>query len=250
MQSQDIKEDSADAVATLKPLQIRGRFFTAVALRLEGTPDPAFYAALDEKLQQTPQFFADAPLVIDLEMAAGSLAHRHDMLRLVEGLKSRKLSAFGVQNGTPEQTAAAVSAGLISLSGGRDAPLRGTRRDQKTTVERPAEPLPPANVVVRDPVRSGQTVIAERGDLIVIGPVSAGAELVATGNIHVYGPLRGRAMAGVNGDESARIFCQSLDAELLAIAGLYLTSEILGTELRKRSVQVFLADERLRVEPL
>ena len=100
------------------------------------------------------------------------------------------------------------------------------------------------------PVRSGQVIVAERGDLTVIGPVSSGAELVAAGSIHVYGPLRGRAIAGVHGEESARIFCQSQNAELLAVAGLYRTSESIDDELRNRSVQVYLDKDKLRMEAL
>ena len=99
-------------------------------------------------------------------------------------------------------------------------------------------------------VSSGQIVVAERGDLTVIGSVSSGAELAAAGSIHIYGAMRGRAMAGVHGDETARIFCQSLHAELLAIAGLYRTSESIGDEFRNRSVQVFLDKEKLRMEAL
>jgi septum site-determining protein MinC len=99
-------------------------------------------------------------------------------------------------------------------------------------------------------VRSGQKIVAERGDLVVCASVGSGAELVAVGNIHVYGALRGRALAGVNGDETARIFCQHLDAELLAIAGLYRTSEDLGPDIRKQRIQAFLQEEKLVVEAL
>ena len=105
-------------------------------------------------------------------------------------------------------------------------------------------------VLITEPVRSGQKIVAERGDLVVCASVGSGAELVAVGNIHVYGALRGRALAGVNGDETARIFCQHLDAELLAIAGLYRTSEDLGPDIRKQRVQAFLQDEKLVVEAL
>ena len=110
--------------------------------------------------------------------------------------------------------------------------------------------VPGRTRLITDPVRSGQKVFADRGDLVVVGPVSSGAELVAVGNIHVYGALRGRALAGVNGDETARIFCQSLEAELLAIAGLYRTSEDLEAGIRKARIQAFLKDDRLAVEPL
>ena len=108
----------------------------------------------------------------------------------------------------------------------------------------------PANKLVPVPVRSGQLIYAERGDLIVVGSVASGAELIASGNIHVYGRMRGRAMAGVDGNENARIFCQNLDAELLAIAGLYRTNEHLEEHLRRKAVQVFLRDQNLCVEAL
>ncbi|ETX29372.1 septum site-determining protein MinC [Roseivivax isoporae] len=253
-----------------RPLQIRGRFFTAVALRLGGAPDQGFYAALDARLEQTPNFFAGAPLVVDLEGAEG-LATAADIAALADALRQRRLSVFGVQNGTAAQEKAAAEAGLIALAGGRDAPLRGAFKPEAAapaarTARPPVdlapalqlepapapepEPAPQVNRLITRPVRSGQTVVAEHGDLTIVGPVSSGAELIAAGNVHVYGQMRGRAMAGINGDLEARIFCQSLDAELLAIAGLYRTSDTLGPELRKSSVTVFLDGERLCVERL
>lgn len=252
MQSKEARARTAGGVASPRPFQIRGRFFTAVALRLESGPDKAFFDTLDQQLQQTPQFFADAPLVIDLEHAAHDL-HGDDLVHLVEQLRRRKLSVFGVQNGTAKQVDAAASVGLITLAGGRDAPARAVsqrkERDTKAEVQSREAPAP-ENRLVTQPVRSGQTIFADRGDLVVVGSVGSGAELVAAGNIHVYGQLRGRALAGVNGDRSARIFCQSLDADLLAIAGLYRTSESLGADVRRQSVQVFLEDEHLMVETL
>ncbi len=247
---QDVtREGRARAQTSVKPIQIRGRFLTAVALRLEGgPPDAGFYAALDDMLRQTPHFLVDAPLILDLEQAHG-LTRPDDLKALVANLKGRKFSPFGVQNGSPLQLAAAAEAGLIPVSTGRDAPLRNDTPEQR----RPAASTKPQHVasrVVTTPVRSGQTVIADHGDLVVIGPVASGAELIARGNIHVYGTLRGRAMAGAHGDMNARIFCQHLDAELLAIAGLYRTSENLEHEVRSRSVHVFLQDERLCVETL
>ena len=243
------------SAATVKPFQIRGRFFTAVALRPEDAlPDETFYNALDEQLQQTPQFFANAPLILDLELATRLTGHEA-IKTLVDNLRRRKLQTFGVQNATEAQIAAAAELGLIPVCTGHDAPLKTPRPSRKAAEDLPARlqpdpPPAPANLTITQPVRSGQTVFADQGDLIVIGPVSSGAELIAAGNIHVYGHLRGRAMAGVNGDRDSRIFCQSLDAELLAIAGRYRTSESLETELQRRSVQIFLEEERLCVEAL
>ncbi len=249
----------ADIVATIEPFQLRGRFLTAVALKVARRPDAAFYQVLDERLTQTPQFFEDAPVVIDLA-EIGSAMESSDLSELVANLRRRDLAVFGVQNGNEEQIAAAAKAGLITLSGGRDAPLRGTARARAETRRhdpapaappaRAPEARPPENRLVAQNVRSGQSMVADRGDLTIVGNVSSGAELIAVGNIHIYGRLHGRAMAGANGNEAARIFCRSLDAELLAVAGLYRTNENLGDDVRDRPVQVFLEDERLKIEPL
>jgi septum site-determining protein MinC len=99
-------------------------------------------------------------------------------------------------------------------------------------------------------VRSGQQIYAAGGDLVIIAPVSAGAEILADGNIHVYGPLRGRALAGVKGDTSARIFCQSLEAELVSIAGNYKVNEDLQKEHWKGNIQARLEGDQLVISPL
>jgi septum site-determining protein MinC len=251
--SSGVPDDSARSrsprgATTLRPYQIRGRFLTAIALRLEGPADGAMLAELDAQLRQTPQFFADAPLVIDLEQAAGVVAPE-DLTSLIEHLRYRRVSVFAVQGGGREQKAAAAALGLILLPVGRDGPLKGTEREAAPPSAVAQEPAKPANLLITTPVRSGQTVVAEAGDLTVVGPVGSGAELIAAGNIHVYGQLRGRASAGAFGDESARIFCRSLDAELLSIAGLYQTSEAFDPLVRKKDVQVFLRGDRLCVEP-
>ena len=229
------------------PFQVRGRFFTAVVLRLAGPVDEGFFEALDALTRKAPSLFAGAPLVLDLEEAPG-LEQKDEFVALLGALRSRQLFATGIQNGTPAQAAAALSAGLVTLKGGRDAPAEPGRRAPK------APPPPPeparATMLITEPVRSGQRIFADRGDLIVTASVGSGAELIADGNIHVYGALRGRALAGVNGDAEARIFCQSLEAELIAITGLYQTSEDLGPAVRKQRVQAFLSDETLVIEPL
>ena len=239
-------------VTTVRPYQIRGRFLTAISLRLEGPANRQMLAELDTQLRQTPQFFADAPLVIDLEQAVGFVSP-DDLVGLIEHLRYRRVSVFAVQGGSREQMAAAATLGLISVPAGRDSgrdlgPKAAAPADAPAPAATPAEPARLSNRIITTPVRSGQTVVAETGDLIVVGPVGSGAELIAAGNIHVYGHLRGRASAGVFGDETARIFCQSLEAELISIAGLYRTSESLDAVERRKDVQVFLQGDRLCVE--
>lgn len=234
-------------VTAVKPLQVRGRFLTAVVLPVTGAPDDAFYAALDALIQQSPGFFAEAPVILDVARAE-HLDSKEDFAELLRNLRHRRISPIAVQSATGKQKAGASEAGLTSLQAGHESPLERKSRPV-AAVPQPLAPGPAA-VLVTNPVRSGQRVVAERGDLIVVAPVSSGAELIAHGNIHVYGSLRGRALAGVHGDRDARIFCQSLEAELIAIAGLYKTSESLGTAVAKQCVQAFLEDDALRVEPL
>lgn len=244
------------------PFQIRGRSFTAVVLQITGGADSEFYAALDAKLAQAPHFFTNAPFVIDLDRATG-LARSGDFTGLVRELRARKLAVIGVQNGTIEQNAAALTAGLITLQGGRDmaSPDRVAAAAAEesrladgaangATADLVAGAAGGGTLLVSEPVRSGQRIFADRGDLVVVASVGSGAELIAHGNIHVYGRLRGRALAGVNGDRKARIFCQSLEAELIAIAGLYKTSDDLGASVREQRVQAFLDQDVLCVEPL
>lgn len=229
--------------ATVAAFQVRGRFLTALALRIDikSTGD-AFYAQLDDHLRKTPKLLSGAPVVLDLvDGADANDAGR--ISELVDNLRRRELRVFGVQNASIE-TAALQDMGLIPVNTGRDAPV-----PRDPGLARKAEaPRPVQNKVIRSPVRSGQMVVAEQGDLTVIGSVASGAELVASGNIHVYGTLRGRAMAGCHGDETAHIFCQSLNAELVAIAGLYQTSEAIEDAARQRCTHIYLEDEKLRME--
>jgi septum site-determining protein MinC len=236
-------------VGTVRPYQIRGRFLTAIALRLEGPADHAMLAELDAQLHHTPRFFADAPMVIDLEQAAGQVTKR-DLTALIEHLRFRRVSVFAIQGGTREQQAVAASLGLVSLPVRPEASPKGKDPEEAPALPVAEEPARLASLLVTVPVRSGQTVAAEAGDLVIVGSVSSGAELIAAGNIHVYGRLRGRAFAGAFGDANARIFCHSLDAELVSIAGLYGTSETLDRAAWAQAVQIFLQGERLCVEPL
>lgn len=235
------------AVSTaVRPLQVRGRFLTAVVLPVAGAPDEAYYAALDALLQQSPDFFADSPLILDMA-GAERLGRQADFAGLLQQLRLRGLTPIAIQNATDWQKAQASEAGIKALPSGRETPLE---RKPRLIAPPPKVPEPEPAVLVTDPVRSGQRIVADRGDLVVVASVSSGAELIAHGNIHVYGSLRGRALAGVHGDRDARIFCGSLEAELIAIAGLYKTSDGLEPAIRKQRVQIFLEQESLRIRAL
>jgi septum site-determining protein MinC len=228
-----------------EPLQVRGRFLTAIAIRIDvETPDTHFFAALEDKIKTAANLLIGAPILLDFEKVPGFTSREllHDVVRAI---RSRGLLLFGVQNATPEQQALAAELGLIQVMIGRDAPVQQVRA---ATPRRSRLVAQPGNKIIHRHVRSGQMVVAERGDLTVVGSVASGAEVLAYGNIHIYGTLRGRAMAGVEGDASARIFCSKLEAELLAISGLFKTSETIQPDLRGCNVQAFLEDETLRIE--
>lgn len=249
MRSSDAQAGAAAKTAAAVPLEVRGRFLTAVVLPVAGIVDEAFYAAVDALLRKSPHFFADAPLVLDVERADG-LQTQGDFLALLRNLRARKLAPIGIQNATSRQSAEAADAGLATLPAGRATSLERKPRPVLAAAKPAPAELAPETKLISEPVRSGQRIVAERGDLVVVASVSSGAELIAHGNVHVYGRLRGRALAGVNGDRSARIFCQSLEAELIAIAGLYKTSDDLGADVSGKRVHVFLDDDSLCISVL
>jgi septum site-determining protein MinC len=230
------------------PFQIRGSVQTILSLRLIAPGDPEFFALLRDKIAHNPDFFRDAPVVLDLAPVAD--ATPIDLEAFTSELRRLRLVPVGVQNAGPAWQAAARSAGLAQLGpGGQPATANPTTRPEPLR-QRPTAPPRGAGVVIAEPVRGGQQVSCPDGDLTVLAPVGHGAELVAAGHIHVYGPLRGRAFAGANGDERAMIFCDQLEAELVSIAGIYLVSEDLDPRLRGKRVRVWCDGERLSIGPV
>lgn len=239
--------------ANAYPLQLRGGAFTLLVLRMVDPKDQAFYSWLADKVMQAPNFFRHAPVVIDLQ----DLAHAppFNMAELGRRLRQHWLVPIGVQNGTEEQNKAAVNAGLSLFPEGREVPLKA-ETPLTATDPAPAEAEPPEAAsgtrsrLITQTVRSGQQIYAHQGDLVVLASVSPGAEVLADGHIHVYGALRGRAVAGVSGDTNARIFCHSLEAELISVAGYWRVRDDMPEPLIGKPVQVFLDQERVMIEPL
>ncbi|MFO1350197.1 MAG: septum site-determining protein MinC [Gammaproteobacteria bacterium] len=236
------------------PFELKGSLFTLTVMHLRQTDVAAIDQHLAGKIAQAPDFFNNAPTVIDLE----ALADKNvpiDFTRLYDAIRKRGLIPVGVRNGSAEMHAMAALAGLPTLPEARLPSMAATKPDKidkpaKIAAE-PATPKPQShNRIHVQTVRSGQQLYAANGDLIVLGSVSPGAELLADGNIHVYGVLRGRALAGIKGDQEARIFCQALAAEILSIAGNYRVIEQLDDNVRGKPAQVYLAQERLMIEPL
>ena len=226
------------------PFELKGSLFTLTVLHLFQLDRTAIERHLAEKVKQAPSFFNNTPVVVDLEDLAAppNGLDGVDFRGLYDLLRRHGMAPVGIRNGGPEFQAAARQAGLPVLSDSRSA----------SAVKKPerAEPASIRNRIINHPVRSGQQIYAADGDLIVLGTVSAGAELIADGNIHIYGTLRGRALAGVKGDIETWIFCQSLEAELISIAGRYRISEQIDSTDRGRAVQIHLVDDRLVIDHL
>ncbi len=225
------------AVDNTAAFDLKGRMLTLSVLRLLSVSPAKVAAQLDAKIAQAPELFRGLPVLLDMEPVA---AMEFDLPALLSVLRERGLEVAGVRAGFADAAARAVGLAVIPVS-----PAEAPRRIREVSRERPATSL-----VVRQPIRSGQQVYARGGDLIVLAAVSAGAEILADGNIHVYGSLRGRALAGVQGNREARIFCRSLEAELISIAGNYQISEQFRDEARSQPVQIYLRDESLCIEPL
>jgi septum site-determining protein MinC len=238
------------------PFQLRGGSFTLMVLKLLDPTSDQLFARLGDKVRQAPNFFRNAPVVLDLDGLAS--AEPCDFADLKSRLGEYGLVAIGVQGGSRPLQEAALRTGLPLVPTGR--PSRPTVQASSPAAVRRVAAATPAPVVepaatgrpamvVNEPVRGGRQIYAPGGDLVVTAMVSAGAELLADGHIHVYGALRGRALAGISGDTSARIFCLSLEAEMVSIAGLYRVNEDIAPSIYRKQVQVFLKEGYLCLEP-
>ncbi len=253
---------------------VQGAVFTVMVVRAGMLRDPAFEAELAEQIRRSPRFFLNAPVILDLrDMAEFTSGEQFAEAR--KTLRRHTLTLVGVQNALPAQVEAAAAAGLASFAPNSTGPRRQRPSEQPTPPRpppqsapqpippqppppHPSAPQPPASSqiehgapprtrLISQPVRSGTQIYARGADLIVTAAVSPGAEIMADGNIHVYGPLRGRALAGAAGDAEAQIFCSRFEAELVSIAGRYLVSEQMPPEERGLPVQIALIDDRLTI---
>jgi septum site-determining protein MinC len=235
------------------PSLIQGAVFTMMVVRMEDPHNPDFAVELGRQIALSPRFFDQAPVVLDIK---GSLAFmdptEFEDAKLL--LQRHKLIPIGVQNATAAQVRAAMAAGLSSFNASSPSRRVAEPAPAPEPAPRAAAQPPPVTIgpggrsrLVTAPVRSGAQIYARGADLIVTASVSAGAELIADGHIHVYGTLRGRAIAGAQGDSEARIFCKRLEAELVSVAGRYLVSENIAREYLGQAVQISLDEDRLAI---
>ena len=262
-------KDRAPAV-----FELRSASMTLVVVALKTTDMAAIEAELTARFADTPDMFNHDPVVIDLAQAEGDPLAL-DYGQLVVLLRRFNMVAAAVRGGSPEQMAAAAAAGLgeapeavvpqaraaAPTPAAVEAPPVVDDVPAASPVETAAEPAavtqPPAalaavaTMIVDKPLRSGQQVYARGGDLVVLAAVNFGAEVIADGSIHVYAPLRGKAIAGARGNTDARIFSTCMEPELISIAGTYRTTETpLPDDVVGKPAQIRLDGERLVFEPL
>ena len=234
----------SSVVQARQAMRFKARSFMAFALAPD-RPVPEWLAELDNWIRNSAGFFVGRPVVLDL---SAMTLDKEAITQLVAELEKRSVRIMGIEGAD----ASVLGPELPPvLKGGRPAdpealdPPAPARRKQPAFVPLP-DPEPTA-LLLQEPVRSGQSVVFPNGDVTVIGSVASGAEIVAGGSIHVYGAIRGRAMAGCDGNPRARIFCSKAEPELLAIDGYYLTAEDMDATMRGRSVQAWLEDNVIRI---
>jgi len=229
-----------------RTMRFLGRSYMAFVFTPEGAIIE-WLAQLDSWLARSPGFFGGRPVVLDL---ANVKLHRPGIAHLVSCLLERDIRVIGLEGADPSQ----LGPDLPPLLSGRPAnsnEVVALARPEQPQAQAPAPKQPqPASLLIDRPVRSGQSVIYPEGDVSILGSVGSGAEIVAGGSIHIYGTLRGRAMAGHMGNSRARIFCQKIEAELLAINGYYRTAEEIDASYRGRPMQAWLNDNVMMITAL
>lgn len=215
-------------------------------------PMPDWIMQIDAQISRSPRFFDGRPVVVDLSALAGQ---ESEFAGLIEGLAARAIRVIGIE-GVDEAALGPLLQTLPPvIAGGRTVglPMLVADTPDPASAETQPERDPPA-LVVDHPIRSGQSVAFTTGDVTIIGSVASGSEVIAGGSIHIYGALRGRAIAGLLGPgpdgKRPRIFCRRLEAELLAIDGVYKTADEMNPSLQGRAVQVWLDGDELAIAAL
>ncbi|WP_428943210.1 septum site-determining protein MinC [Pantoea sp. FN060301] len=225
------------------PIELKGSSFTLSVVHLHHADPDVVRQALQDKVNQAPAFLKDAPVVLNV----ASLDSQVNWQKMQQAIASTGLHIVGVSGCKDEPLKRIIGqAGLPLLSEGKEQ-----KQSAGAVVPAPPVELPPVKTRVIDtPVRSGQQIYARNCDLIVTNSVSAGAELIADGNIHIYGMMRGRALAGAGGDRDCQIFCTSLSAELVSVAGEYWIMDQIPAEFFGKASRLCLKDGALTIQTL
>ena len=241
-----------------RSIRIKGRSFLAVVLSPD-LPLDQWLERLDDLAARSAGFFLDRPVVLDVSDLPIKKA---ELKQLIDDLAERNVRIMGVEGARPSMLGPGMPP---AMKGGKPASdVEVTAREPDAESEAEAEVAAqapqrqdapqvraiPQSLVIDEPVRSGQSIIFPEGDITIVGSVASGAEVIAGGSIHIYGTLRGRAMAGSIGNTNARIFCRRLEAELIAIDGIYKMAEDMDSSLRGHAVQLSLEGDTIMADIL
>ena len=250
-----------DNATRIEPFRLRGANFNLLVLRLLDHRPEVVVPAIGDQFRRAPGFLRFAPIVLglsDIQVPPAEV----DFPGLIQGLRELEIMPIGTTGGTAEMRNVAISYGLppVRSIGGKEADEDITAPSPQAGDATQAAPPPPppitkpaaarSTMVVEQPVRAGQRIWAEGADLIITSTVNAGAEVIADGNIHVYGALRGRAIAGGASNMEARVFALNFDPELVSIAGFYAVREGFPAAQIGKAMQVRLVGERMRFDPI
>jgi septum site-determining protein MinC len=224
------------AVRPRPSLRFRGRSFMALVLAPE-VPLRDWLEDLDAVSERSPGFFTGRPIIADVSSLKPS---KSELKFLLAAFKMRNIRIIGLEGAAPENVEPDMPP---AINGGKAAGEiePGVAEEAAAGIDTSGyQPGSEKTLLIEGSVRSGQSILHPEGDVTVIGSVASGSEIVAGGSIHVYGSLRGRAIAGCTGNARARIFCRKFEAELIAVDGLYKTADDLGTKFHGQPVQVSL----------
>ena len=237
--------DMTDNMLKLNAFKLKGRLYTLTVLQVLEADIAGFKEQLAALVEKAPRLFEQAPIVLDCTKLPEATI---DLAALYDCARGYGLFPIAVQGGSQlfRERAAAIGLATLRSSSTHDKRVVTDMPESKAK-QAPVSPIIAQTKLITTPVRSGQQVVSQ-GDLIVTASVGHGAELLAEGNIHVYGTLRGRVLAGISGNQKARIFCQSFDPELVAIAGVYRLPETM--EPCFEACQILLKGERIDIELL
>jgi septum site-determining protein MinC len=230
-------------------LEFKSSTFSVPVLVISSNDLIIIQQQLEAKIKLAPEFFKNSPLVLDVQ-ELNKQNTEVDIVAVLDVIRKLGLLPIGIRGGNLEQNTLAIGLGIPIHS----IHTSTTTVDAKKTTTPTPEPetkdlLQTGTTLITQPIRSGQRIYAA-GDLVIVSQVSAGTEILAEGSIHVYGTLRGRALAGVQGNTEARIFCSDLQAELISIAGNYKISEDLNQEVRGKPIQIYLENRALVIKEI
>ena len=229
--------------------ELKAGTLTLPLLRLLTTDMDAVVNQLIAKVKQVPNFFRNAPVVIDLSVLADRFSGV-DLRLLVDQLRGQGMMPIGIRGGNEIQNETAFALDLAILSENKvkkAATVKSSFKKKHKKKNKFKQESLQATMLITEPVRSGQRIYAPGGDLVILASVGSGAEVMADGHIHVYGALRGRALAGIKGNQDCKILCMDLQAELVSVAGNYRVSESLDAAIRGKPVHIYLENQTLKV---